>query len=174
MKRPARLAGSGGIRCHGGMARNVIVGPGSQSMPAYRVAGTGDPLCVGEFTNGPARLRFLLAVIAGALFDTQRLPAATTPYDIVYVRAPRPGGDAKESRIADVFRPMWVEPGSDLMLLHPDGREEVLVPAGTKGAVADPCVSFDAQWVYYSFSRMRRRRPMRLSTRWRKGATSTR
>ncbi len=36
------------------------------------------------------------------------------------------------------------------MLLHPDGSEEVLV-AGGVGAVTDPFVSFDAQWVYYSF-----------------------
>ncbi len=36
------------------------------------------------------------------------------------------------------------------MLLHPDGSEEVLV-AGGNGAVTDPFVSFDAQWVYYSY-----------------------
>ena len=36
------------------------------------------------------------------------------------------------------------------MLLHPDGSEEVLV-AGGDGAVTDPFVSFDAQWVYYSY-----------------------
>ncbi|MFN7917484.1 MAG: hypothetical protein U0Q55_19210 [Vicinamibacterales bacterium] len=39
--------------------------------------------------------------------------------------------------------------GSDLMLLHPDGTEEVLVPGGD-GAIADPAVSFDAQWIYYA------------------------
>src|SRR5947209_4631074 len=36
------------------------------------------------------------------------------------------------------------------MLLHPDGREEVLVEGG-EGSVADPYVSFDAQWVYYAY-----------------------
>ena len=36
------------------------------------------------------------------------------------------------------------------MLLHPDGSEELLV-AGGDGAVTDPFVSFDAQWVYYSY-----------------------
>src|SRR5262249_11457718 len=39
---------------------------------------------------------------------------------------------------------------TDLMLLHPGGKEEVLV-AGGKGAIADPYVSFDAQWVYYTY-----------------------
>lgn len=53
--------------------------------------------------------------------------------------------------MADVFRPMWVEAGSDLVLLHPNGSEDVLVAAGKTGAVADPCVSFDAKWVYYSY-----------------------
>ena len=79
----------------------------------------------------------------------QLLPAATVAYDIVYVRAPRAGND-KQTSWADVFHPMQLQPGSDLMLLHPDGTEETLV-AGGKGAVADPCVSFDAQWVYYSY-----------------------
>ncbi len=36
------------------------------------------------------------------------------------------------------------------MLLHPDGREEVLVKGG-KGAVTDPYVAFDGEWVYYAF-----------------------
>ena len=40
-------------------------------------------------------------------------------------------------------------PGTDLMLLHPDGSEEVLVEGG-EGAVADPFVSFDGEWVYYA------------------------
>ena len=96
----------------------------------------------------PARFGALLCV---ALLCCLRelLPAATVSYDIVYVRAPR-FGDSKNINWADVYQPMRVEPGSDLVLLHPDGKEEVLVAAG-KGAVADPCVSFDARWVYYSF-----------------------
>src|SRR5262249_16842548 len=76
-------------------------------------------------------------------------------YDIVYVRAPRfvTASDGKE-RQAPVW-PNAAEPenlraATDLMLLHPDGSEEVLV-AGGAGAVADPYVSFDAQWVYYSY-----------------------
>jgi hypothetical protein len=43
-----------------------------------------------------------------------------------------------------------MEAGADLMLLHPDRTEEVLVPAG-KGSVADPFVSFDGEWVYYAY-----------------------
>jgi hypothetical protein len=69
-------------------------------------------------------------------------------YDIVYVRAPR-FGDDKVSRWAEVFNPLNVDPGADLVLLHPDGSEEVLVEGG-EGAIADPYVSFDGQWVYYA------------------------
>jgi hypothetical protein len=69
-------------------------------------------------------------------------------YDIVYVRAPRKGDD-KQIAWAEVFRPLRAEPGSDLMLLHPDGSEEVLVVAGDD-AIADPFVSFDGESVYYA------------------------
>ncbi len=76
-------------------------------------------------------------------------------YDIVYVRAPRfvKGKDGK-----DVQAQVWPDAGfphalrasTDLMLLHPDGGEELLV-AGGNGAIADPYVSFDARWIYYSY-----------------------
>jgi hypothetical protein len=69
-------------------------------------------------------------------------------YDIVYVRAPRKGDD-KQVAWTEVFNPLRAEPGSDLMLLHPDGKEEVLVAAGDD-AITDPFVSFDGQWVYYA------------------------
>jgi hypothetical protein len=42
-----------------------------------------------------------------------------------------------------------MEPGADLMLLHPDGSEELLVEGGD-GSITDPMVSFDGQWVYYT------------------------
>jgi hypothetical protein len=69
-------------------------------------------------------------------------------YDIVYVRAPR--NDRDRSRWAEVGDPRTMEPGSDLMLLHPDGKEEVLVAAKGLEAIADPFVSFDGEWVYFA------------------------
>jgi hypothetical protein len=74
---------------------------------------------------------------------------AAVPYDIVYVRQPRYGADTNTTW-PEVFHPAQLDPGADLVLLHPDGSEEVLVAAGD-GAVTDPFVSFDARWVYYSF-----------------------
>ena len=86
----------------------------------------------------------LLALIGSAV------PAAQSgvTYDLVYVKAPRPVD--RDGKFAEVFRPFLLEPNSDLVLRHPDGREEVLVDAPAVGAVADPFVSFDAQWVYYA------------------------
>jgi hypothetical protein len=74
-------------------------------------------------------------------------------YDIVYVRAPRfvPGKDGKPRPSAwpEIAHPTNINAGYDLMLLHPDGTDDVLV-AGGEGSIADPFVSFDAEWVYYS------------------------
>jgi hypothetical protein len=80
-------------------------------------------------------------------------PSVKLDYDIVYVRAPRfvPGRDGKERPSAwpEIAHPTNINAGYDLMLLHPDGKEEVLVAAG-EGSIADPYVSFDAEWVYYA------------------------
>src|SRR5438132_548864 len=73
-------------------------------------------------------------------------PAVNIDYDIVYVRAP-----LGKFVWPDVGAPTLMEPGGDLMLLHPDGKEEVLVKGGKDGSVADPFVSFDGQTVFYAF-----------------------
>jgi hypothetical protein len=69
-------------------------------------------------------------------------------YDIVYVRAPR-HGDERRTDWAEFSDPTRMERGADLMLLHPDGKEEILV-SGENGSVMDPYVSFDGAWVYYA------------------------
>ena len=70
-------------------------------------------------------------------------------FDIVYVRAQRKTPDGR-SKWAEVGDPRTMEPGAPLMLLHPDGTEEVLVPVSEKESIADPQVSFDARWVYFA------------------------
>jgi hypothetical protein len=74
--------------------------------------------------------------------------SVTIDYDIVYVRARRAGDTVHKRFFTDFSSPVTIEPGADLMLLHPDGTEELLV-AGGDGSVTDPVVSFDGQWVYY-------------------------
>jgi hypothetical protein len=76
-------------------------------------------------------------------------PSIRYDYDIVYVRAKRAGDKVHKRFYTDIATPVTLEPGADLMLLHPDGREELLVEGGD-GAVTDPVVSFDGQWVYYT------------------------
>src|SRR5438445_332028 len=69
-------------------------------------------------------------------------------YPIVYVRAPRTP-NSNEGSWSSV-RHLGHVPGSELMLLPPDGREEVLVPVEPNEAITDPYVSFDGEWVYYA------------------------
>jgi hypothetical protein len=71
-------------------------------------------------------------------------------YDIVYVRARRAGDDQHQRFFTDFSQPVTMEPGADLMLLHPDVSEELLVVGGN-GSVTDPMLSFDGQWVFYSY-----------------------
>jgi hypothetical protein len=75
-------------------------------------------------------------------------PTIQYDYPIVYVRVPRAGDDVV-SKWAEIAHPVELDPGGDLMLLMPDGSEEVLVPGG-KGSITDPAVSLDGQWVFYS------------------------
>jgi hypothetical protein len=79
-------------------------------------------------------------------------PSVRYDYDIAYVRAPR-RGDRARSFWAEIAHPTLMDAGADLMLLHPDGTEEVLVKAEEGCAVADPAVSFDGQWVFYAYFR---------------------
>jgi hypothetical protein len=70
-------------------------------------------------------------------------------YDIVYVRAQRAGDKVHKRFYTDFSSPVTMEPGADLMLLHTDGTEELLVEGGD-GSITDPVVSFDAQSVYFT------------------------
>jgi len=90
-----------------------------------------------------------LVVTAVTLAQPSIVEAAPIDYDIVYVRQPR-FGDTTNTTWPEVAHPAKIDPGADLMLLHPDGSEELLV-AGGDGAVTDPFVSFDGRFVYYAY-----------------------
>lgn len=92
---------------------------------------------------------FIADLAASLLLAAAAAAQPAVDYDVVYVRQPR-YGDAVNTLWPEVFHPARLEPGADLVLLHPDGSEEVLV-AGGNGAVTDPFVSFDGEWVYFSF-----------------------
>src|SRR5262247_237541 len=76
-------------------------------------------------------------------------PSVRWDYDIVYVRARRAGDSVHKRFYTDIAAPVYLEPGADLMLLHPDGSEELLVEGG-EGAVTDPMVSLDGESVFYT------------------------
>ncbi|MFN8442533.1 MAG: hypothetical protein U0175_17295 [Caldilineaceae bacterium] len=137
-------------------------------MASYFWTNRTQPIAKNGIKLNPVRLSFLQSssllllvalLILFATFHTHRLLArsdsitavkpAALDFDIVYVRQPR-HGDNEHMHWPDVFHPARVEPGSDLVLLHPDGSEELLVDT-ENGAVTDPFVSFDAQWVYYAY-----------------------
>ncbi|MCI0359973.1 MAG: hypothetical protein L0211_15960, partial [Planctomycetaceae bacterium] len=81
-------------------------------------------------------------------------PTVRIDYDIIYVRAPRVLKSASGKDVPTAWpefgHPTRIDPGYDLMLLKPDGTEEVLVPGG-QGAVTDPFVSLDGESVYYAY-----------------------
>src|ERR1043165_2767585 len=89
---------------------------------------------------------FVILVSLASLADTA---LAAVNYDIVYVRQPRYGNNTN-TIWPEVFHPARLDPGADLMMLHTNGTEEVLV-AGGNGSVTDPFISFDAQWCYYVY-----------------------
>lgn len=103
---------------------------------------------IGRHASGATPLTPQVAPLAPARPNLPQI--GTLTYDLVYVRQPRKG-DNEQIVWPEVFHPGRLEPGADLMLLHPDGSEEILV-AGGDGAVTDPFVSFDGQWVYYSYA----------------------
>jgi hypothetical protein len=70
-------------------------------------------------------------------------------YDIVYVKVPRRHATGRATW-AEVGQPRRQEPGGSLVLLRPDGSEDVLVPVKGDQTIVDPQVSLDGEWVYYA------------------------
>jgi hypothetical protein len=96
---------------------------------------------------------FLLAIsVWPDWFSSSPAAQALPPinYDIVYVRSPRPGNN-NNTFWSDAITPLFLDPGADLMLLHPNGGEEVFFAAGPNGSVMDPSVSYDAHSVVFTF-----------------------
>ena len=99
--------------------------------------------------RGFARVLAFTALCSAGTFDlTSPLTAQSVDYDIVYVRWPRSGDDVLV-RLPQGEDPYTVEPGADLVLLHPDGSQEILVDC-EQCCVQDPAISFDGEWVYYT------------------------
>lgn len=75
-------------------------------------------------------------------------------YDIIYVRYPL-GDQSDPNNPTFLAMPQGekayaIDAGADLVLLKPDGTEEILVDCGTTCSVYDPFISYDATTVYYT------------------------
>ena len=87
-------------------------------------------------------------------FPPQIATDKTVTYDfpIVYVRVPRPY--PKEyyniNHLNQAGLHQTNAPGAELRLLHPDGRDEILVPVEEHESISDPAVSLDGEWVYFA------------------------
>jgi hypothetical protein len=73
-------------------------------------------------------------------------------YPIVYVRVPRPYPKAYYgiNHLNQAGLHQTNAPGAELRLLHPDGRDEALVPVEANESITDPVVSLDGEWVYFA------------------------
>jgi len=94
-------------------------------------------------------LQLALWITGAAMIAPQASVWAAVNYDIVYVRQAR-YGSTDNTTWPEVSHPAQLDPGADLVLLHTNGVQELLVSGGN-GGVTDPCLSFDAQWCYYAY-----------------------
>jgi hypothetical protein len=78
--------------------------------------------------------------------------AVTIDYPIVYVRVPRPYPEEyfHINHLNQAGLHQTNAPGAELRLLHPDGKDESLVPVEPHESITDPVVSFDGEWVYFA------------------------
>jgi hypothetical protein len=113
-----------------------------------------EPEAAGEADQGDTK--FAKARPWNAETDFPRPVAEDTSlkfdYPIVYVRVPRPY--PKEyfniNHLNQAGLHQTNAPGAELRLLHPDGKDEVLVPVEPKESITDPAVSLDGEWVYFA------------------------
>jgi len=99
------------------------------------------------------KLLYVLFVIVYFSHYVGAVPAVLPrEYDIIYVNAPRIGGDLQTSKIPDVSNPLALPPGSNLVVLEKDQTvPKVLIDTLGKGAIFDPVLSYDGKWVYFSW-----------------------
>ena len=133
------------------------------SQPIHRLLPGGALFCAAllsivALSSSPARRSAQLPITNNQLlFCTPNI----VNYDLVYVRAPR-FGDNTNSVWPDTVRPLQPDAGAQLRLLHPNCTDELLFPRPVtdqslvdrpimSGTVADPNISFDGQWVVFTY-----------------------
>lgn len=95
------------------------------------------------------------AAVAG-IGEAQSGPPVMTPaqagiaYRIVACRMPVAGNEERDAFPDAANMSLYIGRGTDLVLIHPNGTEELLYDATGNEAVVDPLVSFDGRTVYFS------------------------
>lgn len=113
------------------------------AQPTTGVADQGDTKPVQRRTWDPAQdFPRPIATDTAVKFD----------FPIVYVRVARPYPRAYNgiNHLNQAGLHQTNAPGAELRLLHPDGRDEMLVPVQPQESITDPMVAFDGQWVYFA------------------------
>lgn len=77
-------------------------------------------------------------------------PACDFPIVYVRVARPYPAEYAGINHLNQAGLHQTNAPGAELRILHPDGRDESLVPVAPEESITDPVVSFDGEWVYFA------------------------
>lgn len=138
------------MKCRKGMLRGL----------SFFLIGALPLLIVGfvHLLRTPSRLA--TAAIPASVTALANCTPNVVTFDIVYVRAPRYGNNTNAQWL-DTVRTTAPDPGADLRLLHPNCTEEVLFPLPAhqslvdrpigNGSVQDPNISFDGQWVIFSY-----------------------
>ncbi len=99
---------------------------------------------------------YLSLCVAAVTANLEAIPPSMNPsdvgiaYDIVAVRMPRAGNDIVQAFPDAANLSLHVGRGADLVLIHPDGTEELLFDPGQLASVVDPLVSFDGSTIYFS------------------------
>ena len=92
-------------------------------------------------------LTFVASLITVILTST---PADAAPsYSVVAIKAPYYGTQTPTTW-QEVAFPAAIEPRQNLVLIHPNGTEEVLFDCTVGCSVVDPSISFDGKRVYFS------------------------
>jgi hypothetical protein len=81
----------------------------------------------------------------------QRTPAQVgIAHDLIACRMPAIANETRKRFPDAVNHSLYVGRGTDLVLIHPDGSEEVVFAAGPLRACVDPCVTYDGRAVLFA------------------------
>ena len=107
--------------------------------------------------NTTAVSSLVLGILVGA--SHAQGPPRHTPaqvgidYDIVAVKMPTPANPRARDWQDALGASLYIGQGAELVIIHPDGSEDLLFSGGPQTSCIDPSVSYDGKTVYFSMFR---------------------